>query len=276
MTELNKSTPIKQGGKVAEAIKFLEQAIQDTSRELKEADVVSVINECTRKIYTTRNTAVYALKIKNDVNIPDVTVESLRTHFLKAYEELGKYYDPVKTPDGILDKILAYFAKDKEACDRYKIDLDKSLLLYGGYGVGKTTIMQAMSIALKKSKHPLYPSFRMAPSLKMAEDFEKNGVGGIVKYSEPSYHTSQSFGGWAFDDIGAEQVSNHYGNKIDVVAHVVQLLESKRQMRDKTHFITNNSPEDIEEMYGGRAFSRIKGRCNAINWPANSVDHRTA
>lgn len=141
-------------------------------------------------------------------------------------------------------------------------DITKGLYVYGEAGVGKSTAMDALSSfcnilstrcgnAYRANGRSIPFSFRCYGSANVCSDYMATGE--INTYLRPRivcYH-----------DLGAEQRETSWmGNKLEVMRHIIELRGDRRDVI--TCFTSNFRPDDIEEMYGQRAASRIHAMCN--------------
>ena len=117
-----------------------------------------------------------------------------------------------------------------------------NLWLCGSVGVGKTYFFETMS-RVRKTR----------------------GMDPIVKLSmiETQGWTMEDAAEWAkdtaeydvfIDDVGAEPMLNHYGEKIEVFPY---LLEKRMQLRKRTHLTSNLGPTDILKRYERRVSDRF-------------------
>ena len=82
-------------------------------------------------------------------------------------------------------------------------------------------------------------------------------------YGIPEYNVQVPI--LTIDDLGAEPTLNYYGTKVEVMDDVV----SRRAVLfcDCGHLLnltTNLQPEELDERYGPRLFSRIREMCNVV------------
>lgn len=145
--------------------------------------------------------------------------------------------------------------------DKSAYDLNKSICLMGQTGSGKTITLKIMSEYMKidnvmymRGKTRLTFNYRMVSSSEIISNFMLNGFDGIAKYL--------IIGNLCIDDLGAEaQTATHYGNKIDVIAEIIEARYNKGLL---THFTTNLNENLILERYDSRVHSRILHSCNMI------------
>jgi Flp pilus assembly CpaF family ATPase len=121
------------------------------------------------------------------------------------------------------------------------------VLITGETGVGKTMLMRLLGA-------------KISPATRIAE----YGLDKIDKwYSWTDGHAI------CIDDLGAERTVSEYGNKDEVLKHVVAHrceafyidAEGNKKRQARTHITTNRTAEQIVERYGDRTLSRILGMC---------------
>lgn len=163
----------------------------------------------------------------------------------------------------IFEESIKYFAAD-ESC---KYDLNKSLLIYGPIGVGKTLyfkIFSALTRAVESRN-----TFRIFKVNDLLDGVAKDGY----KYFTSSgitpdncIHRSDHI---FIDDIGqSAKTANHFGNNINVVNEVIRRrYYAYTDNFVLTHVSTNIVPEDIIQEYGDVINSRMREMYNPILFP---------
>lgn len=138
----------------------------------------------------------------------------------------------------------------------YSMDYQKGILIKGATGRGKTMLFDVFANFMKVEQCSGYQSDEYIPlsmtkvnSRTIAEDFIRDGFEGIRKYY---------FGrGLMIDDIGAEVTAQYYGNKVDVIAEVIDRREENRLLT----FATTNLAK-LSERYDDRTTSRMASLFN--------------
>jgi len=130
--------------------------------------------------------------------------------------------------------------------------LKKGLLLIGGYGIGKSTIINAFQNVKFPGK-----KFRSKTCPSLAENWD---------YSDKKYFIDN----WFFDEFGHESESK-YAKKdaIPVMAKILEQRYSQRQFHTDsttgfTILCTNLSIDEITIKYGNRLADRINDMFNVI------------
>jgi DNA replication protein DnaC len=153
-----------------------------------------------------------------------------------------------------LYKLLSlYFTEDKRFEDG-GYSLKKGIMLWGAYGCGKTTIMKAFM------QNPL-SDFGVIPCRRVAEIYAEEGNEIVWRYAKVE--------SICFDDLGTEAeagLKQHFGNKKNVLGDIIlNYYDTNSSKEFRMHFTTNLSTDQIEEIYGGRARSRLREMCNLIS-----------
>lgn len=185
----------------------------------------------------------------------------MKTHskIIMTFENFQKFVD--ETTEGFewgdaeniefLKNIVNYFGGGET-----KLDKSKGLLIRGGVGVGKTSILRLIQKWLPRDQ-----KFAYNPCNQVVGEFNANGELGIKDFKQKRDRL--------FDDLGAEDKGMHFGNKVETMEKVIlaryDYLKSTGMI---THFTTNLVNEEINEKYGKRAYDRLREMCQLINWNA--------
>ncbi len=192
----------------------------------------------------------------------------------KGKEQFGNHFKISPADYEIIYKLLVFAIKDVDNAAKYKINLDKGILLSGPIGCGKTTLMALLN-------EYIYPSDRhiMKSCRDVSFEFIKEGYETIHKYSRDSFTKKSNDIGpriYCFDDLGSENNLKYYGNECNVMAEILlsryELFVQKKML---THITTNLSASEIENMYGNRVRSRMREMFNLISFGAGVADKRT-
>lgn len=187
--------------------------------------------------------------------------------------------DGVKNiPDFVVDdfnkeiiwNLCLYFSKDV----RCPLDFKKGILLYGGVGCGKTTLMHHF-------RHNATNSFALFSVRDISYEYSQHGADSILRYKGPltSSDSRLTFGqnliGVCFDDLGTEVDKKHYGNESNVMAEILlNRYDRKMDLFGKTHITTNLNTAHIEERYGSRVRSRLRELVNILIFKDQAPDRR--
>lgn len=142
------------------------------------------------------------------------------------------------------------------------VDLNKGILMVGNVGTGKTLLFRAVRDAMRASYGA---QFGIRTCSEMVRSFADEGYEGIEDWILGPHV--------CFDDLGAEQMAQHFGNKTDLMAEVIEARYDRLSQGRKcwTHFSTNLGTDQIETRYGARAASRLRQMCNLLDLGAGSA-----
>jgi len=190
---------------------------------------------------------------------------------LSVVKRIGKGIDPkfILTPKAreVYVKLIQYFHADPD----FPGELTKGLMLMGPTGTGKTLAMKVMSIYREidntkfvMSNRIFKMNYEVVDVNQIVNCFIANSFDGI-KIFLTRYVT-------CIDDIGSETLyAKHYGNKTEVISHVLSERYSKKLLT----FATSNYPlEILEDKYDDRLISRMYSLFNFITM--NGDDFRRA
>ena len=176
-------------------------------------------------------------------------------------------------------RLLLYYFNGLEQFETMRknegYSLRKGIMLMGGVGTGKTTMMKIFKKYCSEDclKHN---HFTISNIRKVNEYFKETG--NIKKYTycyqnsiKNRDKTSRNF---CFDDFGTEnKIVKHYGNDENPSSSL--LLDRYLLFTDyeiKTHLTTNLSPETIKKKYGEEIASKMGELFNVI--PLLGTDRR--
>ena len=172
--------------------------------------------------------------------------------------------------------LLCYFTKDDRffECENLsKLSIpsfDKGLLIVGGYGNGKSTIMRTLSRSLKYYR---VRQFRFYTANSIVDQFENCET---VQDKKKFWQTFTN-GTMCFDDVKTERDASNYG-KYNLFRDLIE----RRYDLNSTTFMTCNyrngkygdlqdSLSEFGERYGARAYDRIFEMFNIIEFKGKSL-----
>ncbi len=237
---------------------------------LTQDEINEVLRIARRSKDTQIKNAQYWDKVKNPPPPPVYTPEQMGLFILNyAKTKFGIDYK-VHNPQ-IENNLLSYFCNVPG-----DFNLDKGIMLSGGVGVGKTTLMKLFQNNQKSS-------FIVISCRKVAQDYVSGGEDGkggfkaIEKYWKQFTMSANEFGhskrGICFDDLGTESDKSHFGNHLNAMAEVILNRYDNPDLAGMTHFTTNLSGDEIEKHYGTRVRSRMREMINGFEF-VNSKDLR--
>lgn len=127
---------------------------------------------------------------------------------------------------------------------------DKGVVLMGKPGVGKTTFMRWW----EGSENPMAPNDYMITSNKLVTMFMLKGMEAFV-----NQQSRLMFPVNRIDDLGTEIIASNYGNKIDIIPHLLQLAYEAGHRFE--FYTTNLNYKELTERYGPRIIDRLQEKC---------------
>lgn len=212
-------------------------------------------------------TAINKLKIPL---FPDITTAGeLLAHVIDRGCELfrnGTLDQPFVLDGDNLDiyqQLSGYFSGDFDTWP-CKLNPRKGLLIFGGYGCGK-------SIAMRLFASNPVRSYRLVSGRAIGEAFRLNGDVCEYKHRFGNQCSSKFFGqkeiGLCIDDLGAERADGrNYGSGYSL-GDLLQDRYDNPQLRAWTHATTNATKDELYEAYGPRVYDRLREMFNVLEFP---------
>lgn len=174
----------------------------------------------------------------------------------------GNHFKLFQEDEKILSLLSNYFIRDAKNCEKYRIDMDKGILLSGPVGCGKTSLMR-----LLKNIVPHQRQYEVIPARNIVFGFNHIGFKTIEDFGNEGF--------FCFDDLGVEATGRHFGKDCNVMG---EILISRHELflkhKVRTHATTNLNVIELEERYGSRVRSRMRQMFNLINFDKNTRDKR--
>lgn len=158
----------------------------------------------------------------------------------------------------IIEQLIKYFINDPSCI----LTLHNGLWILGKPGVGKTEIMQLLSAFCKRlGLRKQFGFVNLTEEYDIARN-EKNcdRLSVLVQNNK------------CFDEFLQETGDvNSYGNKIDLNKAIIALRYIKNQKHGQlTHFISNKTPEECEQLLSAHISDRIMELCTVVQWDGES------
>jgi len=204
----------------------------------------------------------YNEKLRSDRSVKKYTADQLLLKFKEFWAADG-YNLP------IIMNLCYYFSGDA----MFGGDLNKGLLLVGGVGVGKSTMMTFFR------QNQVF-SYRMISCREIESDFSNEGEKGVktCSYNLPISTNSNPFGhqeiGFCFDDLGTEANAKHFGHEKNVMAEIILNRYDNKLDYRATHITTNLTADEIKTQYGSRVTDRMKEMFNLIVFNKDAKSRR--
>jgi DNA replication protein DnaC len=253
------------------------QSIQDSYKEveLTEEEREYALYICRMKKSARIKLKEHADRIRKPRVYPKHTAEDLEFIAKKRFTEMmsGEFY---LTDDQMrcIKALSYYFTNDKRLSElEPQWSHDKGIILWGGIGVGKTTIMKSFAINPKMC-------YDIISSRQVASEFRNAGGTEIEKYFElqkdrfGDLYYGHEFRGVCFDDLGTEEMAKNYGNSSETMADVILNRYDFIEQKNATHLTMNIGFEDVQKVYGERVRSRMKEMFNVYVFPSTAKDMR--
>lgn len=170
----------------------------------------------------------------------------------------------------VFSLLCYYFSNDPRFVEEgmrqglYRPDLRKGLLIAGGVGRGKTSLMNLFRVNQRQV-------FMLKTSAAISEGWATGGdeylEGLVTPHMLPvndSDNFYQRFAGLCIDDIGTEEIRNHFGNRKNVIGDLIEARYVTSSTGPLLHLTTNLSWEMLNGHYGQRVTSRLKETMNMI------------
>jgi hypothetical protein len=202
-------------------------------------------------------------RVRNPPPIPKFTSEQVRVWAIKMWEEKYNLHW-IETPENkvVVDFLSRYFVGD-ETIENEGYSLKKGIMLIGGVGVGKTSIMQ-MFCSNPKS------AYQIISCRNISNEYAKYGAEVIDNYSKSFQashpnHWRHDYFGACFDDLGTETKRKNFGNEANVMEEILlSRYDKKHALAGMTHLTTNLTADQIAEAYGERVRSRLREMMNVF------------
>ena len=240
--------------------------IELTAEEIKEAIEAAKIKKAVA--IEKEQQASYAEFVEQEIRRP-WGHEDLKTFVINRARDISlPFTEDAKNKD-LITSLSYYFTGNElfEKCgpkDKKPWSLNKGLMLCGGIGTGKTTLMKGFN----KNKRRCYT---VVSCRHIASKYAEMGADVLSEYSGKRYTVNsrdtfyQNEIGFCFDDLGTEESKKNYGNQANVMADILlNRYDNTNVPWHYTHATTNLTPEEIEEYYGTRVRSRLKEMFNMI------------
>lgn len=217
-----------------------------------------------------QKTSEYWKSIEAEKPIVKLDVPTLKSNFISIASHYCKNEFFIDDHNKrILDKLFLYFSASPDAANQ-NIDLSKGILLMGGLGTGKSTIMRSFA----SNQHA---SFKFTSCILVSYEFAEHGFKIIKDYNKIETIARNRFGqrerGICFDDLGTENERKRFGDAVNVMADII-LNRYDSVPFNMTHITTNLNAEDIEHFYGKRVRSRMREMFNILAFNNASPDRR--
>lgn len=195
---------------------------------------------------------------------------------LKFKEIEGKEFIVTKESESLVYTLIYFFQKKENfyrssllySYPKTEIDLNKELLIVGGFGCGKSSILKVFQQIINENPRV---NLKFTTTVDAVRKFESIENEDMYDFKESLYN-----GHLIIDDLLAEKEASRYG-KSDFFEEVLfQRLDNKKMNSIITINYDGEYPNHMEyainqlSRYGGRVFDRILGNFNFIQLEGKS------
>lgn len=192
--------------------------------------------------------------------------------FWKLFEHHSQgHYTINKQNKKVLFTIFRYFLLDPEFDSDKQVlstpDLNKGLLIYGNYGIGKSYLFEILHEMGRKllTKHGINQLWFNCISAGSFVEMYMQEVTKKEKNADTNFRLEDYYKGKLYiDDLGFEKKAF---NKTELFG---EILFERNRSKKKTYVTTNLNPSDITKRYGERIGDRLPEMFNIIKWEGDS------
>ncbi len=187
--------------------------------------------------------------------------------FWKLFRIKAPGFQITSENEKIIFTIFRYFLQqsdfDEYAVIKNKAQLDKGLLVYGDYGVGKSTLFDVIHEVGKiiflhtRQTHLWFPRISTIDMLNRYYESQKDPSS---NFKLENYYRGKLY----LDDLGKEDKAY---NREEIMG---KLLFERHRRKVKTFVTTNDNPSAIAIRYGNHIGDRLPEMFNIIKWEGKS------
>jgi DNA replication protein DnaC len=198
------------------------------------------------------------------------TWEPRKHTFDEVFDAFKKNYTVDEYNERIVKNLCYYFTEDA----RFEGNLQKGLLLVGGIGIGKTTLMHFFKRNQKFS-------YKVVSCREIESDFSSTGEKSVnncsynIEVATNANPYNQTYVGFCFDDLGTEANAKHFGHEKNVMAEIILNRYDNKLDYHCTHITTNLTADEIKLQYGSRVTDRMKEMFNLIVFNKEAKSRRS-
>lgn len=178
-------------------------------------------------------------------------LKSIKVLFYDCIRYYCKGFVVDKNNQKVINDLFHWCIRDRNGA----LNPEKGLWIYGNIGTGKSTLMKAIILFVRKywlrdSGETVNPKCVNVPTF-------------CGKYATDGFTVFESIP-MGFDELGTEIApTNHVGNKLNVVAHLMNTIYDNGSDIPKI-VTTNNTLSDTLNLYGPRTVDRIAQLFNLV------------
>ncbi|WP_396636312.1 hypothetical protein [Maribacter sp. R77961] len=210
-------------------------------------------------------------------NTPTEYKQQLWIQFLKNFKDLhGKSFWQDDDALENLKPIFTYLLRDSSFFESYNLmsdlskpSFEKGLLIIGGFGTGKTSIMKSMQECSLLFKSQPYKIFSCN---EVVQKYESSAT----QLDKKEFFRQMNAGTNLFDDLASERLASNYG-QVNIMKDVLEQRYFSRKITHGTMNFKEGYPGDVEmamkklgEFYGPRVYDRIFEMFNVVVFKGKS------
>ena len=202
---------------------------------------------------------------------PSMPIDEAQQRFVFSAKKIIPGFVIDSDNEEVIEGLIKYFNGQKSVINGKELDLKKAICLSGNVGSGKTQIMEILKMCKFSNR-----LFGIKECRDMSELFLNDHYKGIRIFGKGAVSVDKKRH-MMFDDLGAENNINYYGNKVNVMADIITDRYKHFVNSDlKTHLTTNLTTQEIEDNYGVRLLSRMNEMMNfvVLGGSSSSKDRR--
>ena len=187
--------------------------------------------------------------------------------FWKLFRSFNPGFQITSENQDIIYSIFRYFLQmpnfNEYGVIKNKAGLNKGLLVYGDYGVGKSTLFDAIHTigkAIFKHTGSTQLWFPHISSIDMLTRYYEAQRDSTSNFKLEDYYCGKLF----LDDLGKEDKAY---NREEIIG---KLLFERHRRKLKTYVTTNDNPSAIAARYGNHIGDRLPEMFNIIKWEGKS------
>jgi predicted ATPase len=187
--------------------------------------------------------------------------------FWKLFRKQAPGFRIKKENEKIIYSVFRYFLQNPDFNEfgiiKNKADLTKGLLIYGDYGVGKSTLFDAIHevgkviVTRTRNTQLWFPRISTINMLTRYYEAQKDPAS---NFKLESYYHGKLY----LDDLGKEDKAY---NREELIG---KLLFERHRRKLKTFVTTNEKPSAIAARYGNHIGDRLPEMFNIIKWEGES------
>jgi len=196
--------------------------------------------------------------------------EKFKEYFLFKANELlmkreNRKFEIDQYNEYAVDFFISYFFTHQQLKEMRGVNR-KGIYLYGNIGTGKSLLFEILEylyrdIEDKKINTEFLNTIRIKTlnTIEIVDQYRSQlSRPGQLASNDQTLYQKTAMGTIHFEDLGAENKINHYGNIAEVMSEILQIRYSRLNKTKCKTFITSNlTPGQVQDRYGERVYDRM-------------------